>query len=91
MVRLRQLAREQQQFEQKNFNSIMVRLRLDGKISLPSAQSDFNSIMVRLRQVVVSFSGGKDRFQFHYGAIKTLTGTGITRKSTSISIPLWCD
>ena len=51
----------------------------------------FNSIMVRLRPAIPIKFGSGIRFQFQYGAIKTLVKIGLHGNAHHISIPIWCD
>ncbi len=48
--------------------------------------------MVRLK---LNCAGNKDpaldTFQFHYGAIKTVSALELPESKYEVSIPLWCD
>ena len=72
--------------EQKNFNSIKVRLEQSIERNYRAAQLDFNSIKVRLELnpnlAIAQISG----FQFHKGAIRT-NDNPATKALSVISIP----
>ena len=86
----------ERQFSQKgnkkknDFNSSMVRLKVEGEVTLLQSELDFNSSMVRLKDKQGLYFQGADRFQFLYGAIKRRM-FDIFNNFALISIPLWCD
>ena len=59
--------------EYSYFNSIKVRLERRLRMTAPKLASDFNSIKVRLEHVWVVHQLRVASFQFHKGAIRTLS------------------
>ena len=56
----------------KDFNSIMVQLKLQDIDFFSKSHLDFNSIMVQLKQSVEYPHKYNNTFQFHNGTIKTV-------------------
>ena len=53
--------------------------------------TDFNSTLVWLKDPGRLFANEADRFQFHFGLIKSPSGMGKSLYVIGISIPLWSD
>ena len=77
---------------ERDFNSIMVRLKAHNLQVHILLVDHFNSIMVRLKAGILSGTmGGLQQFQFHYGTIKCDPAVQVYSSLIAVSIPVWYD
>ena len=91
MVRLKENSKRNGEIGQTRFNSTMVRLKVRTFFSMLSPSYGFNSTMVRLKELCRQTTIQGERFQFHYGTIKSGVILLLMLRPLSVSIPLWYD